>query len=341
MRENVMKVFFYSTKDYEQAYLQKANMQGIEVHFSGQTLSAQTAGLSKGFPCISVFTGDDLSENVLKILYANGVMHIAIRAAGYDNIDLDTAGKLGISVANVPEYSPYAIAEHAVAMMLCLNRKLITAHEQVSRFNFTTGNLIGFDLHNKVVGIIGTGRIGGIAARILHGFGCRLLGYDIKHDEALERKYNLSYTNLATLCSNADIITIHTPLNAATRYMINKEMLAQMKKGVMIINTARGAVIDTEALIEALENKAISSFGMDVYEKEKGVFFFDHTIAGVKDPMLQKLLKMPNVLVTPHQAFATKEALTNIAETTFYNIGYWAKFETSPNELQPRLTFSH
>lgn len=328
-----MKTFFYSIKDYERPYLAKANVQGFETYFSEQALSTHTAHLSKGYPCISVFTGDDLSEEVLKILYANEVYYIATRAAGYDNIDLEAAARLGIKVANVPEYSPYAIAEHAVAMMLCLDRKLITAHEQVRRHNFTAGNLVGFDLHNKTVGIIGTGRIGGIAARILHGFGCHLLGFDIKHDNELESRYNLSYTNLETLCANSDIITIHAPLNAGTRHLINKEMFAQMKKGVMIINTGRGAVIDTEAMIEALENKTVGYFGMDVYEKEKGIFFFDHSACGMHDPMLQKLISMPGVLVTPHQAFVTKEALTNIAETSFYNIGCWAKYFPSPNEL--------
>ena len=217
--------------------------------------------------------------------------------------------------------------------MLALNRKLILTDKQVHHYNFTVGNLVGFDLHQKTLGIIGTGRTGSVVAKILHGFGCRLLGYDIKENKELSEKYNLEYVDLKTLCRSSDILTLHTPLNTATKYLINKEMLDEMKLGVMLINTARGAVINTEHVIEALENGKIGYLGMDVYEKEKGIFFYDYSKNKITDEMLKKLMSYPNVIITPHQAFATNEALSNIADTTFYNIDCWANNKNSDNEL--------
>jgi D-lactate dehydrogenase len=236
-------------------------------------------------------------------------------------------------VANVPEYSPFSIAEHTVALILALNRKLVLANQQVQVQNFTLENLIGFDLHGKTVGIIGTGRIGGIVANILHGFGCKLLAYDIQPSESLQKKLNVKYCTLRELCVNSDIITIHTPLNEETRYMLDRKLFSCMKQGVMIINTARGAVVNSLDLVDYLDNGTIGSYGMDVYEKERGVFFMDRRGEDLNDPVLRKLIGMKNVLITPHQGFATNEALTNIADTTFDNILSWQSGLRPDSEL--------
>ena len=328
-----MKTIIFNTKDFERPYLIKANKLNHELTLQEQPLNEHTVALAAGYEAVVVFTGDDVSASVLKQLHENGIKYIAIRAVGYDNVDIKAAVELHIQCANVPEYSPYAIAEHAVALMLCLNRKLIMADRQVHQQNFTVGTLVGFDLHNKTVGIIGTGRTGSIAAKILHGFGCNTLAFDLAKNDALTEKYNLHYVDLDTLCRSSDIITIHTPLNAGTRYLIDKEKLSLMKKGVMLINTARGAIIHTEDVMEALHDGTIGYLGLDVYEKEKGVFFYDHSENKITDEWLIKLMTYPNVIITPHQAFATQEALTNIADTTFYNLDQWSQQLPSENEL--------
>lgn len=328
-----MKVLFYSSKTFEIPYISKANHTQLSITYIEQPLSPETANLSKGYECISVFTADDVSHKVIEQLHFNGVKYIATRAAGYDNIDLDTANELGIHVANVPEYSPYSIAEHTVAMLLALNRKIVLADEQVHDHNFTLDKLVGYDLHEKTVGIIGTGRIGSITAKIMYGFGCHLFGYDIKPSPELKEKYNLRYCNLRELCLASDIIMIHTPLTAITKYLLDKKLFGIMKKGVMIINTARGLIVKTEDLLPYLDNGIVKGYGMDVYENERGIFFFDHSGETLQDPMLEKLLSMKNVLVTPHQGFATYEALSNIADTTFYNILEWKEGLRPENEL--------
>jgi D-lactate dehydrogenase len=328
-----MKILIYSTKDFEKPYLQSAVNNQQEVVFAEEPLSLQTAEKAKGFDVVSIFTGDDAAAPVIEALYKNGVRFIAIRAAGYDNVDLQMANELGVKIANVPAYSPYAIAEHAVALILCLNRKNITAHTQVQQQNFTLGNLVGYDLHGKTVGIIGTGRIGSVFAKIMHGFGCRLLGYDIEENKTLQESYGLEYVDLTALCREANIISIHTALTPATKYMIDKKLIGLMQQGTMIINTSRGACINTAAFIEGLQTGHIGYYGADVYENERGVFFYDFTNKALQDDMLKKLLSMPNVLITPHQAFATQEALGNIAATTFYNIDCWQKKMDSKNEL--------
>jgi D-lactate dehydrogenase len=336
-----MKILCYSTKDFEHPFLRTAGKDLYTVEFVQPALSAETVYLSKGYDCVSVFTADDVSRGIVEKLYENGVRFIAVRAAGYDNIDIVRATELGIRIANVPAYSPHAIAEFAVLMMLAMSRKLIEANAQVHHLNFTLDKLVGFNLHQKTVGIIGTGKIGAIVAGIMHGFGCRLLGYDVVQSTELKEKCQLEYTSLERLCNESDIITIHTPLNSQTKYLINHDTLTEMKKGVMIINTARGAVVNTVELSEFLEKGRVGYYGMDVYEKEKGIFFFDHTGKELNDPVLKKLIAIPNVLVTPHQAFATYEALTNIADTTFYNISCWAENTVSENELCQRKSKEH
>ena len=260
-------------------------------------------------------------------------VYIAIRASGYDNIDIQAANALGIRVANVPDYSPNAVAEHAVALMLALNRKLTTANAQVHQQNFSLDHLVGFDLNKKKVGIIGTGRIGSVVARIMHGFGCTLLAYDARRDQNLENKYNVFYTGLNTISSMCDIITIHLPLNEHTHYLIDRKLIQSMKRGVMLINTSRGAIIKTQDVIDGLITGQIGYFGTDVYEYEKGIFLHDHTGETLNDTMLKKLMNFSNVLVTPHQAFATHEALTNISLTTFQNLIAWMHGKPATNEI--------
>ena len=328
-----MKTIFFSTREYEITYLKKAIINQEAIKFVTEELTLQSVDTAKGFDAISIFVGDDASDIVLQKLAEVGVKHIAIRAVGYDNVDLSKAKSLNITVANVPDYSPYAIAEHAVTLMLTLNRKIVLGSQQVFRRNFTINNLVGFDLNNKTVGIIGVGKIGSVLAKIMHGFGCNLLGYDIKKNDLLEKEFGLKYVNLETLCRSSDIISIHTSLTPETKYLINKKLIDIMLPNAIIINTSRGACVNTNDIIDGLEHNKIGAYGADVYEKEKGVFFNDYTHKELKDDILKKLLTMPNVLITPHQAFATKEALTNISETTSYNIECWSKNIKSKYEL--------
>lgn len=328
-----MKILFYSARSFEKEYLVKAKKNNQEAVFITDPLSRQTVSKAHGFEVISIFTADDASAPVIKALAALGVKLMAVRAAGYDNVDLDAANECNITVSNVPEYSPYAVAEHAVALLLALNRKLILANKQVKDQNFSLDNLIGFDLKDKTVGIIGTGRIGSAFAGIMHGFGCRLLGYDVVESKTFQYKLDARYVSLEELCRQSHVISIHTPLTPQTKHLINAAHLRQMKPGVVLINTARGAVVKTEDIVTYLENGHVGAYGMDVYEKEKGIFFYNHHGEDLNDPLLDKLRHLPNVLITPHQGFATKEALTNIAETTFQNIEAWANYCLSGNEL--------
>jgi len=328
-----MNVCIFSAKDFEQPFLDAANTLNHQVHSIALPLSLETVALAKGCEVASIFAGDDASAPVLEALYALGVRFIAIRAAGYDNVAMERARELGIKVANVPAYSPNAIAEHAVALMLALNRKLILSDRQVHAYDFTVGRLMGFDMHGKTVGIIGTGKIGRVTARILHGFGCNLLGYDIVENADIQQECRLRYVSLDELYASSDIITLHTPFNPQTAQLINKNSIAKMKRGVMLINASRGGLIKTGDVIAGLSDGHIGAFGADVYEGERGLFFFDHSATGLQDPVLNQLLVMPNVLITPHQAFATQEAMANIAETSFNNIDCWAGGDISPNEL--------
>jgi D-lactate dehydrogenase len=328
-----MKILFYSTKDFEKHYLDAANTLAQEVVFTSETLSTQTVQMAKGFEVVSIFTSDDASADVLKILHNNGTTYIAVRATGHDNVDIEKANDLGMRVANVPDYSPYAIAEHAVALVLALNRKINISRKQIQEYNFTISNLIGFDLHGKTVGLIGVGKIGSIFAKIMHGFGCKILGHDIVENDELTELYGVKYVDLKTLCAQSNIISIHTGLTPDTKSLINNSCIAQMQLGTMLINTGRGACVNTKDVLEGLENGHIGFYGADVYENERGIFFNDLSAVGLKDDMLKKLLAMSNVMITPHQAFATQEALSDIANTTFYNIDCWSENQHSKYEL--------
>ena len=328
-----MRVLIYSTKNFELDYIRNASGVQFQTVYVPESLSLKTVQLAEGFECISVFTVDDVSEPIIKRLASIGVKYIAVRAAGYDNVDIPSAEKHGIRVANVPKYSPYSVAEHAVAMLLAMNRKLILANAQVQKNDFTVDNLVGFDVHGKTVGIIGTGCIGTAMARIMHGFGCKLLAHDIEKNRSLQEQCDVTYVSLETLCMNSDIISLHVPLNDSTMHMINSTLIGKMKQDVMIINTCRGAVVNTVDMIKAIEDGIVAYYGMDVYEREKGIFFNDLSGTKLHDDQLLKLMSMKNVLITPHQAFATREALTSIASTTFESICCWKRGERSPNEL--------
>jgi D-lactate dehydrogenase len=328
-----MKVAVYSTKPYDKKYLEAYNTKGHELLFWEEALSLDTVALSKGVQAVSVFTNDDCSSVVLESLKVLGIKYLAIRAAGYDQVDVSFAKQSEMEVARVPQYSPYAIAEHAVTMMLALNRKIVQADKKVKSYNFLLDDLIGFDLHGKTVGIIGCGKIGSIVAKIMHGFGCSLLIYDVFQNEALIREYNAKYCDLNTLYAESDVITVHTPLNAETKHMIGKEAIDKMKKGVMLINTGRGAVLHTKAVLEGLESGKIGYLGMDVYEFEKPLFFKDHSKEIPSDALFAQLLSYNNVLITGHQAFLTENALKNIAQTTIDSIDAWSTGAASPTAL--------
>ncbi|MEH6537225.1 MAG: 2-hydroxyacid dehydrogenase [Psychroserpens sp.] len=330
-----MKVLVYSSKDFEIPYLEKANNNNNkhQLTFIKDALSSETAMKAIGYEAISIFSADEACFITIEKLKDFGVKYIALRSVGYDNVNLRSASRLNIRVANVPAYSPYAIAEHAVALLLALNRKLIESNFRVNHYNFNLNNLVGFDLNEKTVGVIGTGKIGAIMSKIMHGFGCTLLGYDIKENNNLKELYNMRYTTLKELCEQADIISLHVPLNTETHQLINEDLIDEMKDGVIIINTARGSVINTENVIKGLKSGKIGALGIDVYENEKGVFFNDHSQDIPNDDLLMTLNALPNVLVTGHHAFLTEEALTNIADTTISNLDCWESGKETENEL--------
>ncbi|GAB4157589.1 MAG: D-lactate dehydrogenase [Winogradskyella sp.] len=328
-----MKVLVYSTRDFEKSYLENANNGKHTLTFTKEALSSKTAINAIGYDAISIFSADEACFITIEKLRGFGVKYISLRSVGHDNVNLKAAEREGIKVANVPAYSPNAIAEHAVTLLLALNRKLIEANDNIRRFNFELNHLTGFDLNGKTVGIIGTGKIGSVMAKIMHGFGCKLLGHDLEEDGLITQQYGLQYVTLKNLCEDSDIISIHLPLNSETHHLINEDLFDIMKEGVYLINTARGAIVNTDDLVKALDDKKVGAYGMDVYEHEKGIFFKDLSHDTPDDDTLIKLIAMPNVLVTGHQAFLTNEALTNIAETTIYNLDCWKNNKLNENEL--------
>ncbi|MDT0691412.1 2-hydroxyacid dehydrogenase [Salegentibacter sp. F188] len=328
-----MKTTVFSTHKFEEPYLVKANNGTHQLKLLESRLTEETAILATGSKAVSLFTGDDASAHILEKLNAFGVKCIALRSAGFNHVDLIKASELGIKVARVPAYSPYAIAEHTMALILALNRKLIKAHNRVREQNFSLNGLTGFDLNGKTVGVIGTGKIGSVLVKILHGFGCNILVQDIVEDENLIKSYGLRYTDCGTICKQADIISLHVPLAPSTKHLIDKKHIELMKPGVMLINTSRGGLVDTKAVIEGLKTKKIGYFGIDVYEEEEGLFFEDHSEDILQDDVIARLMTFNNVLITSHQAFLTKTALTNIAETTIYNLDCFEKQIPSVNEV--------
>jgi D-lactate dehydrogenase len=329
-----MKIAVFDIHRFERETLEAAASGKHALSFIDARLSEQTAVLAKGNEAVCLFANDSGSADVLRLLSDQGVRYVALRSAGFNHVDLEAAKALDLKVANVPEYSPHSVAEHTVAMILALNRKIIRANRRVMELNFSLDGLVGFDLNGKTVGIVGLGRIGAVVAKILHGFGCRILGCDIEENESLVENFNVTYVDLDVLCSQSDIITLHAPLTKNTKHLINATRLSTMKTGVMLINTSRGALLDTRAVIDFLKQRHVGYLGIDVYEEEAGLFFEDHSDEDLlQDDTIARLMTFKNVLITSHQAFLTTTALTNIAETTMENFSFWQRGESSPNDL--------
>lgn len=328
----MVNVAVFSAHRFETPFLQKAG-EGFELDFFEVKLNETTAQLINGHEVASIFVNDDASAPVLKLLAEQGVKMLALRSAGFNHVDLKAAEELGLQVAYVPEYSPHAVAEHTVMLMLALNRKVIRARKRMEELNFSLNGLTGFDFYGKTVGIVGLGKIGKCLARILHGFGCQLLAVDRTEDREMIEKYDVKYTTLEELCKASDVISLHAPLTDDTRYMINARTIDLMKKGVMLINTSRGMLINTKDVIEGLKKRKIAYLGLDVYEEEAGLFFEDHSDEILEDDVIARLMTFPNVLITSHQAFLTNEALQNIADTTFDSINAYQNKEKTPTFL--------
>ena len=314
-----MKITFFSARSYDRQYFENLNVGKHELHFLEPALNEQTAMLATGSMAVCVFVNDRCDLPVLQILKSCGVQIVALRCAGFNNVDLEAAQTLDLQLVRVPAYSPHAVAEHAVALILTLNRKTHKAYNRVRDGNFELERLTGFNLHDKTVGVIGTGRIGSVFAGIMRGFGCRVLASDVVENAELSN-IGVQYVSLHELLRASDIISLHCPLSPDTRHLIGHDTLAIIKPGAMIINTGRGALIDTKAAIEALKSGRIGYLGIDVYEQEENLFFYDHSETIIRDEVITRLMSFPNVLITAHQAFFTDEALTEIARVTLQNL---------------------
>ncbi|MCF7848522.1 MAG: 2-hydroxyacid dehydrogenase [Kiritimatiellales bacterium] len=330
-----MKTAFFSTKPYDRVYFDAANADGAhEIIYFETRLTRVTLKLAEGCSCVCAFVNDSLDASVLIALAKQGTKLVALRCAGFNNVDVNSATDLGITIVRVPAYSPYAVAEHTVALMLTLNRKTYWAHSRVREGNFSLDGLLGFDMHGKTVGIIGTGKIGECTARIMQGFGCRLIAYDKYRNPVCENELGMDYVSQDQLFSRADIITLHCPLLSETHHLINHDAIAKMKRDVMIINTSRGALIDTKAAIDGLKSGKIGYLGIDVYEEEEDIFFEDKTFEILTDDVFARLTTFPNVMITGHQAYFTREAVARIAETTLENITAYEKGKELANQVK-------
>ncbi len=323
-----MKLAVFDTHTYDREALEAANARyAHDLTFFEPRLTLQTASLAAGYPAVCSFVNDRVDAETLAVLHAGGTRLIALRSAGFNHVALDAAERLGFVVVRVPEYSPHAVAEHTVGLVMALNRKIHRAYNRVREANFSLEGLVGVDMFGKTCGIVGTGRIGAVVARILHGFGCRLVAFDLTPNEALSRECGVRYGDLQTLYRESDIISLHVPLTPATQHLIDGHALGQMKPGVMLINTGRGALVDSRALIDALKRGQVGAAGLDVYEEEGGIFFRNLSEQVLQDDVLARLLTFPNVLITSHQGFLTREALANIADTTLANVSAFERGE--------------
>lgn len=321
------KIAFYDTKGYDKQSFDELN-QHYQIKYFDNKLNADTAILAKGCSAVIAFVNDELNEEAINKLYEIGVRAVAMRCAGFNNVDVKAAYKK-LNIMRVPAYSPYAVAEHGMALLLALNRKIHKAYNRTRDFNFSLNGLIGFDLKGKKVGVIGTGKIGQIFIKICKGFDCEVLAYDPFPNPSL----GINYVSLPQLYKQSDIISLHCPLTDDTRHLINEDSIALMKKGVIIINTSRGGLIESKALLSALQNGIIGGAGLDVYEEEADLFFEDKSQDIIQDDILSLLLSLPNVIVTSHQAFLTKEALQAIAQTTFKNLDDFYSNDYIENEV--------
>ncbi|MCE0483682.1 MAG: 2-hydroxyacid dehydrogenase [Methylacidiphilales bacterium] len=325
-----MIVSVFDTHHFDRAALEKENVRsGHELHFFSARLEQKTAKLAAGSQAVCAFVNDVLDKPTLTTLKESGVRLIALRCAGYNHVDLSAARHLGLTVTRVPDYSPHAVAEHTVALLLTLNRKLHRSYNRVRESNFSLEGLVGFDLYGKTVGIVGTGKIGAAFAKIMAGFGCRLLAFDAFPRSDLP----VTYVDSSLLLAESDVISLHVPLLPETYHFLKTETIAKMKKGALIVNTSRGALIEAQALLDALKSGHIGGAALDVYEEEAGIFFHDLSGQVLQDDVLARLISMPNVLITSHQAFLTHEALANIAQTTLETISAFEQGGVPENVL--------
>ncbi|MFT5904444.1 MAG: D-lactate dehydrogenase [Cryomorphaceae bacterium] len=316
-----MKVVVYSSREYDRTTLGAASAGGsVEFSFYNHQLTRHTVSSADGFDGVCLFVNDHADRDVIESLAALGVKVIALRCSGFNNVDMEAAHEFGIKIYRVPAYSPESVAEYSVALIMTLNRKTHRAYNRVREGNFDLSGLLGFDLKEKTVGVVGTGMIGKAFCRIMRGFGCHVVAYDPCQDDEFASDHRVKYLQLDDLLECSDIVSLHCPLNEKTRHMINKESLGRFKRGAMLINTGRGALIDTTAVIGSLKNGKLGNLGIDVYEDEAELFFEDRSSEIIQDDEIVRLISFPNVLVTGHQGFFTREALSQIAEVTVENL---------------------
>ncbi|MBM3778981.1 MAG: 2-hydroxyacid dehydrogenase [Acidimicrobiia bacterium] len=328
-----MRVAVFSTHAFDRQFFDAANLtRGHDLHYLEPRLAPATAALAAGAPVVCAFVNDVLNGEVLAQLAEGGTRLVALRSAGFNHVDVARARELRLTVARVPAYSPHAVAEHTVALILTLNRRIHRAYARVREGNFALDGLLGFDLSRRTAGVVGTGRIGAVVARILIGFGCRVLASDVAPSDEC-RALGVEYVPLDRLWAESDIVTLHAPLTPETRHLVDSRTIALMKRGVMIVNTSRGALVDAPALIAGLKTGHIGFLGLDVYEEEEQLFFADHSADVIQDDVFARLLTFPNVVITAHQAFFTEDALRAIAETTLDNVSAFDQGRQSGNEL--------
>ena len=330
----MIKIAFFDSKEYDKKLFNEYNEKyGYQITYLESRLNKETAPLARGFDVVCIFVNDIVDKDTIKILKDCGVKLIALRCAGFNNVDIKNMDK-DIKVVRVPAYSPYAVAEHAVALLLSIDRKIYKAYQRTKKYNFTLNGLLGFDIHGKTVGVIGTGKIGKCFINIMKGFGTEVLAYDVYEDKNAEKEIGFKYVSLDELYEKSDIISLHCPLTEDNYKMINKNSIEKMKNGVYIINTSRGKLIDTNSLIEELTKGKIGGLGLDVYEDEEEFFLNDMSNSYIRDEGLSVLLSMPNVVITSHQAFFTKEALNKIASDTCENIKEFFEKGSCVNEVK-------
>jgi len=328
-----MKIAVFSAQPYDRQFLGAANAEeGHELHYFDVALGPETVALAAGYPAVCIFVNDVADPGVLEALCAGGTGLVALRCTGFNNVDLAAAARLGVKVVRVVDYSPYSVAEHALALLLALNRKTHRAYNRTRDSNFSLDGLMGFDFHGKTAAVVGTGKIGRVFAGIMLGFGCEVIGYDpfpSSDFEALGARYG----TLAQMGANADIVSLHCPLTPENHHIVNAQTLARMKPGALLVNTSRGGLLDTDAAIQALKSGHLGGLGLDVYEQEGGLFFRDLSSTVVTDDVLQRLISFPNVIVTGHQAFFTREAIGTISETTLRSVSEFARNAPLSNEI--------
>lgn len=329
-----MKIAVFSAERYDREFLNAANAaEGHQLNYFQDLLDLDTASLAAGHEAVCIFVNDNADAAVLEVLRRAGTGLVALRCTGFNNVDLAAAQRLGMKVVRVVNYSPYSVAEHAVALLLAINRKIHRAYQRTRDSNFALDGLMGFDLHGKTVAVIGTGKIGRVFGRIMLGFGCEVIGYDIHHSAEFEAM-GARYATVDEIGAQSDIISLHCPLTPESHHLVNAGTLARLKPGALLINTSRGGLVDTDAAIAALKSGQLGGLGLDVYEQEGDLFFRDLSSSVITDDVLQRLVSFPNVIVTGHQAFFTREAITTISETTLRSVTEYATGQPLSNEIR-------